>query len=574
MPSTTIFSSSVIGAILVAASTATNTTRPSPPSCRILPGDPSWPTQEAWNAFNHSIDGRLIKTVPIGSVCHDPTYDEEQCNLVRSNWRNPALHEPHPSSIMDPIFLNKSCDPFDPRETPCEVGAYVQYAVNVSSPDHIVKTVQFVKNHNIRFVVKNTGHDYEGRSTGTGAVSVWMHNLQNIEFIPDFKGPSYAGPAFKASAGVLGIDLAREAGERGLVVVTGECPTVGFTGGYVQGGGHSALSSAYGLAADHTLEFEVITTQGEYVHASPTENQDLYWALSGGGGGTYGIVWSVTVRPHQDLPVVVGSVNFTSEGLDEEVFWKALDAYQASTPNITGAKIWAVASYSHMGFSLYPIFGVNKTAEEVSALLRPFLGALDELGVNYATGMESYNRYFDAYTSVGNFIDFEIANFIFGTRLLPRLLFEDSEKVKEVSKSVRSLLESGVVVFESVMRATLEVAGNPYNAVLPAWREAERHTYLTLPLVDGESEEQILKNQERVTRELVPVLRELSPDSGAYHNEADPNEPDIKRTFWGTNYDRLLAIKDKWDPEQILYGGITVGGDRWRQTEEGRLCRR
>ncbi|KAF9262222.1 FAD-binding domain-containing protein [Marasmius fiardii PR-910] len=543
------------------------------PSCRILPGDSSWPTQDVWNAFNNSIDGRLIKTVPIGSVCHDPTYDEELCSNVRSNWRNPAFHEPHPSSIMDPVFLNKTCDPFDPRETPCEIGAYVQYAVNVSSPDHVMKTVQFVKDHNIRFVIKNTGHDYEGRSTGTGAVSVWMHHLQDIEFIPDFQDSSYTGPAFKAHAGVLGFNLAKEANQRGLVVVGGECPTVGFAGGYIQGGGHSALSSAYGMAADHTLEFEVITTQGEFVRASPTENQDLYWALSGGGGGAYGIVWSVTVRPHQDLPVTIGSVNFTSEGIEEEVFWKALDAYQASTPNLTAAKIWAGASYSPNSLNLHPIFAVNKTAEEVSTLLQPLVSVLDDLGVKYVTGMESYSRYIDAYSSVGSFIDFEVANFVLGSRLLPRSLFEDSEGLKDVSKSVRSLLNGGVVMFEVIMRASLEVAGNPHNAVLPAWREAERHVFLTFPLENGESLEQILNDQERITREVVPVLKEISPGSGAYLNEADPNEPDFEESFYGPNYDRLLAIKDRWDPEQILYGSVAVGGNRWRQTEEGRLCR-
>ncbi|KAF9262225.1 hypothetical protein L218DRAFT_1078014 [Marasmius fiardii PR-910] len=71
----------------------------------------------------------------------------------------------------------------------------------------------------------------------------------------------------------------------------------------------------------------------------------------------------------------------------------------------------------------------------------------------------------------------------------------------------------------------------------------------------------------------MPALRELTPNGRAYHNEADPNEPDFKQVFYGSNYDRLLAIKNKWDPDQILYGAIAVGGDRWFQTEEGRLCR-
>ncbi len=56
-------------------------------------------------------------------------------------------------------------------------------------------------------------------------------------------------------------------------------------------------------------------------------------------------------------------------------------------------------------------------------------------------------------------------------------------------------------------------------------------------------------------------------------SQADYQDPDFKQALWGPNYDKLLAIKDKWDPDQILYGSINVGGDRWKETEEGRLCR-
>lgn len=54
--------------------------------------------------------------------------------------------------------------------------------------------------------------------------------------------------------------------------------------------------------------------------------------------------------------------------------------------------------------------------------------------------------------------------------------------------------------------------------------------------------------------------------------QADPFNPDWKHDFYGSNYDRLLAIKDKYDPNQLLYGGVAVGGDRWVTKENGRLC--
>jgi len=60
---------------------------------------------------------------------------------------------------MHNIYLNKSCDPFTSPSTPCEIGNYVQYIVNVSKPEHVTKSLHFVKEHNIRLVIKNTGHE-------------------------------------------------------------------------------------------------------------------------------------------------------------------------------------------------------------------------------------------------------------------------------------------------------------------------------------------------------------------------------------------------------------------------------
>jgi hypothetical protein len=62
------------------------------PECRTMPGDPSWPSTDLWNTLNHSVDGRLIKTIPIASVCHHgPYYNEAECQHVQKNWRRPEF---------------------------------------------------------------------------------------------------------------------------------------------------------------------------------------------------------------------------------------------------------------------------------------------------------------------------------------------------------------------------------------------------------------------------------------------------------------------------------------------------
>ena len=76
----------------------------------------------------------------------------------------------------------------------------------------------------MRLVVKNTGHDFSGKSGGAGALSIWTHNLKDIKYIPKYAaaGTTYSGPAFKAGAGVQAFEIYEEAYKRGLVVVGGE----------------------------------------------------------------------------------------------------------------------------------------------------------------------------------------------------------------------------------------------------------------------------------------------------------------------------------------------------------------
>jgi hypothetical protein len=63
------------------------------------------------------------------------------------------------SSVMAPFFANQSCDPWTPTSRPCTLGNYVIYAVNATGFEDIAATVNFTQAHNIRFIVRNTGHE-------------------------------------------------------------------------------------------------------------------------------------------------------------------------------------------------------------------------------------------------------------------------------------------------------------------------------------------------------------------------------------------------------------------------------
>lgn len=69
---------------------------------------------------------------------------------------------------MAPFFANQSCDPFLPPASPCEIGNYINYAIDVTKPSDILKGLEFVTERNIRLVIRNTGHEYVCREQGYG----------------------------------------------------------------------------------------------------------------------------------------------------------------------------------------------------------------------------------------------------------------------------------------------------------------------------------------------------------------------------------------------------------------------
>ncbi|KAJ2978981.1 hypothetical protein NUW58_g7323 [Xylaria curta] len=246
--------------------------------CYKLPTDASWPSQEEWIRLNASVSGRLIEGKPLGSVCHGNAYDTIGCAKTREQWSIADQYFPDPVNIMSPYWQNNSCSPFTPSNASCALGNLPRYTINVANADDVRAGLRFAQDNNIRLVIKNTGHDYLGRSAGKGALSLWTHNLKSISFA-DYNSTRYNGPAVKVGAGVQFFELYNVAASKGFRVVGGYCPTVGIAGGYITGGGHGPLGATYGLAADNTLEFEVVTADGRHLVASPTQHSDLYWAL-------------------------------------------------------------------------------------------------------------------------------------------------------------------------------------------------------------------------------------------------------------------------------------------------------
>lgn len=171
-------------------------------------------------------------------------------------------------------------------------------------------------------------------------------------------------------------------------------------GGYTQGGGHSALTPRYGMAADQTLEWEVVSADGKLLRASPTENPDLYWALSGGGGGTYGVVYSLTSRAYEDSPVSGVNLTFTSAGLTEDVFYSLIGSWHKRLIPITDAGCYALTLITQELFSVFPVLCSGVTLTDLKALMAPFMNELSQAGVNFTVDYSEYPSYLAGYTGL------------------------------------------------------------------------------------------------------------------------------------------------------------------------------
>lgn len=127
---------------------------------------------------------------------------------------------------MWPIYQGRTCMPGNETsgET-CTLGAYPEYAVKVTNVAQIQLAINFARATNMRLVIKNTGHCYLGKSTGAGALSLWMHNMDQIDFMSQYEGPGYSGPALKLSAGV-NVRQVYEAADKNGVTVLGAVSAV------------------------------------------------------------------------------------------------------------------------------------------------------------------------------------------------------------------------------------------------------------------------------------------------------------------------------------------------------------
>ncbi|KAG8919912.1 hypothetical protein FRC02_001291 [Tulasnella sp. 418] len=541
----------------------------SPNHCHY--GEPCWPTASIWQNFNTSINGQLAVVLPPAAPCHAPNYNEAGCSAARSNWFNSFWRADQLGAYQSPYWergLNGTCFIGTLVEQTCDQGLVPVLGASVNNADHVRKSVQFAKRHKLSVVVKNTGHDYLGRSTGAGSFMIWTHQLKGIEFSNAFT-PSNAPrrysakPAVTVHAGEQWIDVYKAAHDKHVVVVGGAARSVGAAGGWPLGGGHSPLGPKYGMGVDNIVQITLVTPDGNYRIANEYTNKELFWGLRGGGGSVWGVILTVTYKTHPALDNVLGGFFQFNATTPEHALNFRTTAF-AALPSIVdkGYSGYVLLDGTTFSFvALQPDSNSDPTNTGNFSLANEAFASLLNYSIAHPGSGEAamiwtkYPSFWDWFSN--NIGDISIGkNTWIGGRLVTRdALINRPDKLAEVSRF------GGII---NVVAGGAVSKIDPDSVALnPAWRSgviaSANLGFGGWPDSANVTEITWRQQQTTILNQLLGDI--IGPGAGAYFNEADPYEPNWKEVFWGNHYNRLLRLKRSIDPQNIFTCNRCVGSD-------------
>ncbi|PCH44707.1 FAD-binding domain-containing protein [Wolfiporia cocos MD-104 SS10] len=535
--------------------------------------------QVEFAALNETVGGRLYTAVPWELPCFSEyngtavTPDEAACAIVQDNYTDPFTRVTHFGAYMASQWEtcqaespNAGClldlsDPTDPDAfdgVDCQLGNIPSYYIDVRYPSDVQAALNFSETTGVRLSVKNKGHDYKGRSSGKGTLALWVTNLNSIShnnsFVPE--GCSTAYDAITIGPGAITEDIFEYVDNINRTFIGGYHQTIGAGGGYFLGGGHSVLSPVFGLAVDRVVQVKVVTPEGQYVTANECQHPELFFALRGGGGSAWGVVFESTHRLAPQVTLQVASIGFTEHANSSNLAdWYELlvnETYRFGTEGWGGHIVGPTIIYVN---SLLSNAEANASMQAVADF------ALDQGGTAVVEELPSYLAFFSKYVTLA-----EVGvgpETTMGSRLIPTSLFDNEVGRTTLSNTIKNVL--------SFVNPYI-VVGTPFlynytvgtTSVTPAWRDSLWHLSIHSEWVWNSTVEYIAEQYTAVTQHA-QLFRDITPGSGAYFNEGDVYEPNHTYSYWGENYEILRDIKEFYDPKGLLDCWQCVG---WTGAED------
>jgi len=564
---------------------------------RVRATDPQWPSPAAWQQLRRSVGGRLTR-VESPFACRSTA----DCVAAGQSLQNPFF-------LGDHAALTQSSGYADAWTTAPSV-----YAVAAQRTADVVAAVNFARRHRLRLVVRGGGHSYHGNSNAADSLLLWTRGMRDIQVHAEFASSGCgraAQPAVSIEAGALWLHAYGAVTTRaGRYVQGGGCTTVGVAG-LVQSGGFGSFSKRYGLAAAGLLEAEVVTADGVVRTVSPCANPDLFWAVRGGGGGTFGVVTRVTLGT-RELPATFGALSAAVKARSDGAFRRLISGFLRFSRERLVSPDWGeqVRFGSNNSLDVSMMFaGLDRTQAE--AVWQPFFSFVatdSELAVEAplavltapaqhfwdSTYLQQYHR--DAIVvddrlgaEAGNFFwaatRHEAGQFLhaYSSVWLPATLLEDNRR-----DSLTEALFSASRSFALSLHFNKGLAGAPPSEIAAASETAINPAALdafALAIIGAESAPSfpglaghepnvvLARRDAAAVRQAMTALRHVVDAPASYYAESDFFESDWQSKHWGANYPRLLAIKRRYDPDGLFFAHHGVGSENWSPDGFTRIAR-
>lgn len=557
---------------------------------RVRPGEASWPAPAVWQRLSEDVGGRLVRVVsPLEPCIKAPGSDA--CTARIEDLQNPYFIGEQAAGTQTTGWLN------------AWTSSPSVYAVAASNTSDVVAAVNFAREKNLRLVVKGGGHSYQGTSNAPDSLLIWTRAMHDITlhdaFVPD---GSSAAPqhAVTIEAGARWLPTYDAVTTKaGRYVQGGGCATVGVAG-LIQSGGFGSFSKRYGTAASSLLQAEIVTADGQVRIANASMNSDLFWALKGGGGGSFGVVTKVTLATYE-IPEFFGGIGGTIKANSDAAFHTMIGEfvrfYRRSLMNPHFGESISLRPNNTLFFNM--VFqGLDQ--EQAQAIWKPFADFLaaspqdyawtDALQIHTLPARHwwdpDYRRRFapksilidprpgaspDNVWWAGNEVECGIFFYAFESIWMPADLLEQPERLAEAlftasrNFEVQLHFNKGLAGAPEDRRAAARgTAMNP--AVVDAFALAiiangAPHTTPGLP--GHEPNVEAAQKGALAVKDAANALREVVPGAGAYVSESNFFDPNWQTSYWGPHYPRLLTVKKRYDPDGLFFVHNGVGSEEW-----------
>ena len=575
-----------------------------------------WPSQQDWKRLNDAVEGNLIPVnFPLSRLKADP--GSVAAKRLAKDLRNPFY-------IGDQPGLTQTLGWVDAWATQPSV-----YAVAARNAQDIAAAVNFAREHNLRLVVKGGGHSYQGTSNAPDSLLIWTRHMHDIAlhvgFVPGgCEHSMQPQPAVTLGAGTIWMQAYQAVTTQSAKYVQGGgCTTVGVAG-LIQSGGFGSFSKHYGLAAGSLLEAEIVTADGKIRVANASTNPDLFWALKGGGGGSFGVLSRVTVRLHE-LPQFFGGTNFTIKAASDDAYRGLIREFVSFYREHLFNDHWGeqVGLNPDNSLEIKMVFqGLD--AEQAKKVWQPFLAWVARSPKLYSVGrvvvgslpaqrmwdMQWWKEHWpeiaipDTNALIGLF-DYALAHvfqpifeiddrpeagpnntwwkgdagqvgwFIWGyeSLWLPASLLESDSQQRLADALFASSRYSSVG-----LHFNKGLAGAPQEAIAAAkdtaMNPAVLNAFALAIVADGQGpaypeipghEPSVAEGRTAAGRidKCIDQLRAVTGQTGAYVSESNYFEKGWQQAYWGSNYPRLAVIKKKYDPDGLFFVHNGVGSEQW-----------